>query len=198
MLIYKQCWADCHIMSLMMKWLAGLLSAIILSSLSLASVAYADSLRSPNYTVDESFVGGSGAIQSGSPNFKVDSSISDTANGNTASTNSAELIASMCMIEEGNAPNIILPAGPTTQPDDLALQCNRCRLLLCTGTSKLRVIRKTNHVESPPHQPGSSAFKVWGPGGAAFCPAEARSSRPQPAIQSAWYWAPLSELALPH
>ena len=71
----------------MTKWLAGLFALVTVSVGCLVSVAYADSLRSSNFLIDESFVGGSGLIQSGSANYKVDDSIGDTANGNSGSTN---------------------------------------------------------------------------------------------------------------
>lgn len=49
--------------------------------------AYAESLVSPNFRVDESFVGGSGDVQSSSPNFKSDSAAGEIGVGNSSSPN---------------------------------------------------------------------------------------------------------------
>ncbi len=46
---------------------------------------YADSLVSPNFRVDESFVGGGGDVQGSSPNFKSDSAVGSVGVGDTSS-----------------------------------------------------------------------------------------------------------------
>lgn len=71
----------------MKKWMAGLLALVAASTIGFMSVAYGETLKSNNFEIDESFVGGSGLVQSGSANYKIDSSLSDTAVGNTNSTN---------------------------------------------------------------------------------------------------------------
>jgi hypothetical protein len=48
---------------------------------------YAETLKSPNFTVDESFVGGGGQVQGSSTNFKTDSAVGDAAVGSSSSTN---------------------------------------------------------------------------------------------------------------
>ncbi|HEX7260060.1 MAG TPA: hypothetical protein VF272_03985 [Candidatus Saccharimonadia bacterium] len=48
---------------------------------------FAETLRSPNFEIDESFVGGGGQVEGGSPNFKTDSAIGEVGVGNAASTN---------------------------------------------------------------------------------------------------------------
>ncbi len=48
---------------------------------------YAETLRSSNFMVDESFVGGGGQVQSSSTNFKTDSAIGDVGVGSSTSTN---------------------------------------------------------------------------------------------------------------
>lgn len=67
-------------------WCAILLSGFF----GLVSVAYADSpLKSPNYEVDESFVGGGGLIQSNSSHYTVNESIgaSTSTGGGSSSPN---------------------------------------------------------------------------------------------------------------
>ena len=71
----------------MKRWFAGLLALLSLATFSLASAAYAESLRSSNFQIDESVVGGSGLIQSSSQNYSIDDSVGDTAVGNSASSN---------------------------------------------------------------------------------------------------------------
>lgn len=71
----------------MQKWLAGLLALGLVVVAGCVSVAYADTLKSAHYQIDESFVGGSGSIQSNSPNYQEGESIGDTAIGNSASAN---------------------------------------------------------------------------------------------------------------
>lgn len=63
-----------------MAILAGLMLGFV-------SVAYADSLKSAHYQIDESFVGGSGLVQSNSAHYQEGESIGDTGIGNSASTN---------------------------------------------------------------------------------------------------------------
>jgi hypothetical protein len=53
----------------------------------LLSVAYADSLVSPNYRFDESSLGNGGFIQSQSSSYQANGSVGDTAVGNTSSSN---------------------------------------------------------------------------------------------------------------
>jgi len=55
--------------------------------LGFVSAAYGDSLKSAHYQIDESFVGGSGLVQSSSANYKEGESIGDTGIGNSASAN---------------------------------------------------------------------------------------------------------------
>lgn len=71
----------------MKRWLAGVISLGTVGCLSLASVAYAETLRSNNFQIDESNVDGGGLLQSSSQNYSVDSAIGDTAIGNSASSN---------------------------------------------------------------------------------------------------------------
>ncbi|HUC20799.1 MAG TPA: hypothetical protein VMR98_04880, partial [Candidatus Polarisedimenticolaceae bacterium] len=47
---------------------------------------FAETLRSPNFTVDESFVGGGGQVNGSSTNFKADSAVGETGIGNSTST----------------------------------------------------------------------------------------------------------------
>src|SRR5438270_2562073 len=62
--------------------IGGLLAVAIWPALS-----YAETLSSPNYHVDESFVGGGGLINESSSNFQAAESIGDTATGESSSTN---------------------------------------------------------------------------------------------------------------
>ncbi len=74
----------------MSKWVARLaaLGAIVVYGAAwAATVAYADSLQSPNYRFEESTLGGGGLVQSNSTNYQAGTAIGDTAIGNSASTN---------------------------------------------------------------------------------------------------------------
>jgi hypothetical protein len=65
------------------------ISALILSVICcFMTAAYADSLKSAHYQVDESFLGNGGLLQSNSAHYQTDgSSIGDTGTGNSASSN---------------------------------------------------------------------------------------------------------------
>jgi hypothetical protein len=74
----------------MSKWVArlvGLSLFAVCATGCVATVAYADTLESPNYKFDETSLGGGGLIQSNSANYQAGVSIGDTAIGNSASTN---------------------------------------------------------------------------------------------------------------
>lgn len=77
----------------MVKRLAGALGVLLIVAAAaviwLGMTAYADdSLKSAHYQIDESFIGGSGLIQSNSSNYQLGgSSAGDTATGNSSSTN---------------------------------------------------------------------------------------------------------------
>ena len=71
----------------MVKRLAGTVALLAYCMLGFVSAAYGDSLKSAHYQIDESFVGGSGLVQSSSANYKEGESIGDTGIGNSASAN---------------------------------------------------------------------------------------------------------------
>src|SRR5215216_5640658 len=74
----------------MSKWffkVVGLAVLVYCTASCLTTVVYAQTLQSPSYKFEESNLGGGGSIQSNSANFQSRSSISDTAVGNSASTN---------------------------------------------------------------------------------------------------------------
>jgi hypothetical protein len=48
---------------------------------------YAESLQSPSYRIDESFIGGGGDVNSSSPNYKSDAAVGEVGVGTSASTN---------------------------------------------------------------------------------------------------------------
>lgn len=50
-----------------------------------AQQVYAETLRSPNFTVDESFVGGGGQVQGSSTNFRTDSAVGEAGIGSSIS-----------------------------------------------------------------------------------------------------------------
>ncbi len=55
--------------------------------------SYADTLRSNNFHIDESFIGGGGDVQSSSTNFKSDSTIGDSVVGDTSTAAGRQLQA---------------------------------------------------------------------------------------------------------
>jgi hypothetical protein len=74
----------------MAKWLrCGFYVVALLASIGgcIPSRAYAETHVSPNYTFDESDIGGGGLIQSDSTNFRIRSSLGDSTIGNMSGTN---------------------------------------------------------------------------------------------------------------
>jgi hypothetical protein len=71
----------------MTKRLAGLCGLVAVGVLSLANVASADPSSSAHFTLDESFVGGGGLVQSSSNNYQVGESLGDAAVGDSSSNN---------------------------------------------------------------------------------------------------------------
>jgi hypothetical protein len=61
---------------------------LLLVVLLMPVMARAEILKSPNFEIDESFVGGGGDVQSSSPNFKSDSAIGVVGIGDSASSGS--------------------------------------------------------------------------------------------------------------
>lgn len=69
-------------------WILSICAGLVGLFGSLLAIAYADSsLQSAHYHLDESVLGGGGLIQSNSDNFQSTESLSDTAIGNSSSTN---------------------------------------------------------------------------------------------------------------
>ncbi|HET7673815.1 MAG TPA: hypothetical protein VFK11_04885 [Candidatus Saccharimonadales bacterium] len=68
-----------------------LLAIAVLSGM-IASVAYADTIESPNYKFDESTLGPGGIVPSSSANYQATQSVGDTAVGNSASGGSGHQI----------------------------------------------------------------------------------------------------------
>lgn len=74
----------------MSKWpqkLVVLGFVVLCLGVSIAAVASADTLQSPNYKFDESSIGSGGSIQSSSPNYQSRDAVGDTAIGNSSSGN---------------------------------------------------------------------------------------------------------------
>lgn len=69
----------------MVKRAVAVCVLLLALSVGLSNGASADSLRSANYQVDESFVGSGGLIESNSAHFQFGGTTGDTATGNTAS-----------------------------------------------------------------------------------------------------------------
>lgn len=72
------------------KWLVrftSVFACIACAVIAFVAVAYADSMQSPNYSIDESALGNGGFIQSNSNSFQSSGSVGETAVGDSASTN---------------------------------------------------------------------------------------------------------------
>jgi hypothetical protein len=74
----------------MSKWFArlvGLGAVVVCAAGCVITVAYADTLQSPNYKFDESSIGSGGLVQSSSTNYQTRDALGDTAIGNSTSAN---------------------------------------------------------------------------------------------------------------
>ncbi|HSX48494.1 MAG TPA: hypothetical protein VLF41_03280 [Candidatus Nanoarchaeia archaeon] len=69
-----------------MKWGSRFLIAVVTASL-VSSAVWAETLKSPNYSLNETLLGGGGLSQSSSPNYTQRDGISDTVVGESSSTN---------------------------------------------------------------------------------------------------------------
>lgn len=92
------------------KRVLGVVTSVMIVIIAPMGIAAAQSSSSPNYQVDESFIGNGGAVDSSSANYSANESVGDTAVGEGSSTN----FQTQSGTQSTNEPRLIFTVGTST------------------------------------------------------------------------------------